>query len=72
MSQAVAQLSMRLPARERVRLAFLFLNAAAGWRRLTKHKRTPGIWTAHIPDHPERHARHALACSRACGRPQLP
>ena len=72
MSQAAWQHSRYLPARERVRLAFLFLNAAAGWRRLTKLKRTPGVWTAHIPDYPEREARHALACSRAYGRPWLP
>ena len=72
MIQAVLQHSTGLPARERVRLAFFYLRVAGKWRQLTQLKRTPGIWTAHIPAHPEQEARHALACSRAYGRPRLP
>ena len=54
------------------RLAFFYLNVAGRWRRLAKVKRTPGIWTAHIPAHPEQEARRALAYSKAYGRPRLP
>ncbi len=72
MSQADLQHSRRVANRIRLGLAFLHLTVAGKWRRLTHTKRTPGIWTAHIPDHPEQEARHALACSRAYGRPQLP
>ncbi len=72
MSQADSQHSRRVSKRIRIGLAFFHLTVAGKWRRLTRIKRTPGIWTAHIPDRPEQEARHALACSRAYGRPQLP
>ena len=72
MSRAAAQHSTATPTRERVRLAFVLLNAACGWRRLTRTKRTPLVWSAHVPSDPEHKARHALACSRAYGRPRLP
>ena len=72
MTQADFQHSRRAAQRIRLGLAFLYLTVAGKWRRLTRVKRTPGVWTAHIPDYPERNARHALKCSRAYGRPELP
>ena len=72
MSQADLQHSRRVSKRIRIGLAFFHLTAASKWRRLTRIKRTPGIWTAHIPDRPEQEACHALKCSRAYGRPRLP
>ena len=53
MSQADSQHSRRVSKRIRIGLAFLHLTVAGKWCRLTRIKRTPGIWTAHIPDHPE-------------------
>ena len=72
MTQADSQHSRRVSERIRIGLAFFHLTVAGKWRRLTQLKRTPGIWTAHIPAYPERNARHALAVSRAYGRPLLP
>ncbi len=72
MTQAKAEDSTRVANRIRNGLAFFHLTVAGKWRRLTRLKRTPWIWTAHIPEHPELNARHALAVSRAFGRPRLP
>ncbi len=72
MTQADFQHSTRVSERIRIGLAFFHLTVAGKWRHLTRIKRTPGIWTAHIPNYPERNARHALAVSRAYGRPPLP
>ncbi len=71
MSQADSQHSRRVSKRIRIGLAFFHLTVAGKWRKLTRFKRTPGIWTAHIPDCPEQEARHALAVSRTYGRPRL-
>ncbi len=68
----IARFLAGLGSRHQNALAFSTLNAAIGWRRLAQQKRTPRIWTAHIPDHPERNARHLLELSRAIGRPNLP
>ncbi len=72
MTQADSEDSTRISNRIRIGLAFFHLTVAGKWRRLTWLKRTPGIWTAHIPECPEQNARHALAVSRAYGRPRLP
>ncbi len=72
MIQADSQHSRRVSERIRIGLAFFHLNVAGKWRRLTQTKRSPGLWTAHIPAHLERETRQALAVSRADGRPPLP
>ena len=56
----------------RLGLALFDLTTASKWRHLTRVNRTPGTWTAHIPNHSERNAQHALKCSRAYGLPPLP
>ena len=72
MSQADSQHSRRVSKRIRIGLAFFHLTVAGKWRRLTGLKRTPGIWTAHIPDRAGQEARHALKSSRGYGGPGLP
>ena len=48
MSQADFQHSRRVSERIRIGLAFFHLTVAGKWRRLTRIKRTPRIWTVHI------------------------
>jgi hypothetical protein len=72
MPQADFQHSRAVPERIRIGIAFFHLTVAGKWRRLTRLKRTPRTWAAHIPEHPEQNARHALSVSRPYGRPRLP